>query len=386
MGQLKNADLVDKKFVVFAEDCFGLFTSKIAASLLRYRADRCVAVLDSTKAGQTVQDVLGYGGPIPIVAAVDDALQAQPEVLVIGKGLHSADLPAGWKKHLLAAMRHKLHIINSIHYRLDSDPELARAIRESGITVWETKDPPTVPLNKARVLDLDTWIVHTCGSDSNIGKKTAALQIYVEANRRGIPTGFAATGQSGMLISGHGVAVDGVPGDFMGGAVEQVVLEAAEGNDWVIVEGQGVAQPHRRERRRAGHPARSAAARAGLLPPPRSGADEGVGHADHPDPGADPDERGADRLRAAGEGRRRQREQCRVRRPGVPPGGGEARVTDRAAGHRSRPGRWRRAAGGGPAGPPAAHLRAPGPSLTDPLSRRRTDGRRRDGPHACALP
>ena len=239
MGQLKNADLVDKKFVIFAEDCFGLFTSKIAASLLRYRADRCVAVLDSTKAGQTVQDVLGYGGPIPIVAAVDDALQAQPEVLVIGKGLHSADLPAGWKKHLLAAMRHKLHIINSIHYRLDSDPELARAIRESGITVWETKDPPTVPLNKARVLDLDTWIVHTCGSDSNIGKKTAALQIYFEANRLGIKTGFAATGQSGMMISGHGVAIDGVPGDFMGGSVEQVVMEAAEGNDWVVVEGQG---------------------------------------------------------------------------------------------------------------------------------------------------
>jgi uncharacterized NAD-dependent epimerase/dehydratase family protein len=170
---------------------------------------------------------------------VEDALPAGPEVLVIGKGLHSADLPPGWKKHLLAAMQHHLHIVNSIHYRLDSDPELARAIRDSGITVWETKDPPTVPLNKARVLDLDTWIVHTCGSDSNIGKKTAALQIYVEANRRGIATGFAATGQSGMLISGHGVAVDGVPGDFMGGAVEQVVLEAAEGNDWVVVEGQG---------------------------------------------------------------------------------------------------------------------------------------------------
>jgi uncharacterized NAD-dependent epimerase/dehydratase family protein len=240
MGQQPTpAELADKRFIVFAEDCFGLFTSKIAASLLRYRSDRCVAVIDSTQAGRTVQDVLGYGGPIPIVSTVRDALASRPEVLVIGKGLHSADLPPGWKKHLLAAMEHKLHIVNSIHYRLDSDPELARAARDNGITVWETKDPPTVPLNKARVLDLDAWIVHTCGSDSNIGKKTAALQIYFEANRRGIRTGFAATGQSGMLISGHGVAVDGVPGDFMGGSVEQVVLAAAEGNEWVVVEGQG---------------------------------------------------------------------------------------------------------------------------------------------------
>ncbi|MFG3349899.1 DUF1611 domain-containing protein [Streptomyces sp. NPDC048018] len=240
MGQLNHAELVDKNFVVFAEGCFGLFTSKIAASLIRYRGDRCVAVIDGRKAGQTVQDVLGYGGSIPIVARVEDALHLRPEVMVIGKGLHSAELPSGWKPHLLAAVRHGLHLINSIHFRLTDDPDIARAVGERGVTVWETKDAPTVPLNKARVLDLDdTWIVHTCGSDSNIGKKTAALQIWNEANARGISTGFAATGQSGMMISGHGVAVDGVPGDFMGGAVEQVVLEAAVGNEWVVVEGQG---------------------------------------------------------------------------------------------------------------------------------------------------
>jgi uncharacterized NAD-dependent epimerase/dehydratase family protein len=239
MRKLEHAELAGKRFVVFAEGCFGLFTSKIAASVLRYRSDRCVAVIDSTKVGQTVQDVIGYGGPIPIVAGVEAALHSRPEVLIVGKGLHSGELPPGWKQHLLAAMQHKLHIINCIHYRLDTDPDLARAARENDITIWETKDPPVVPLNKARVLELDTWVIHTCGSDSNIGKKTTALQIYFEANRRGIKTGFAATGQSGMIISGHGVAVDGVPGDFMGGSVEKVVMEAAAGNDWVVVEGQG---------------------------------------------------------------------------------------------------------------------------------------------------
>ncbi|MCC8338346.1 DUF1611 domain-containing protein [Streptomyces sp. R1] len=239
VGQLSHAELVDKNFVLFAEGCFGLFTSKIAASLIRYNGDRCVAVIDSRKAGQTVQDILGYGGAIPIVGRVEHALHLRPEVMIIGKGLHSADLPSGWKPHLLAAVQNGLHLINSIHYRLNDDPDIARAVREKGVTVWETKDSPPVPLNRARVLDLDTWVVHTCGSDSNIGKKTAALEIWNEANRSGIRTGFAATGQSGMLISGHGVAVDGVPGDFMGGAVEQAVLEAAAGNEWVVVEGQG---------------------------------------------------------------------------------------------------------------------------------------------------
>ena len=239
MDQLSHAELGKKKFVLFAEESFGLFTSKVAASLIRYNGDRCVAVIDSLQAGRTVQDILGYGGPIPIVGRVEDALQLRPEVMIIGKGLHSNDLPPSWKPHILAAVQNGLHLINSIHYRLLRDPDIARAVREKGVTVWETKDFPPLRLNKARVLDLDSWIIHTCGSDANIGKKTAALQIWNEANRRGISTGFAATGQSGMLISGHGISIDGVPGDFMAGAVEQVVMEAAVGNEWVVVEGQG---------------------------------------------------------------------------------------------------------------------------------------------------
>jgi uncharacterized NAD-dependent epimerase/dehydratase family protein len=239
VDQLSHAELVGKKFVLFAEESFGLFTSKVAASLVRYNGDRCVAVVDSGKAGQTVQDVLGYGGPIPIVSRVEDALHLRPEVMVIGKGLHSADLPTAWRPHILAAVQNGLHLVNSIHYRLMNDPDIARAVREKGVTLWETKDAPPVQLNRGRVLDLDAWVIHTCGSDANIGKKTAALEIWNEANHRGIRTGFAATGQSGMLISGHGISIDGVPGDFMSGAVEQVVTEAAAGNEWVVVEGQG---------------------------------------------------------------------------------------------------------------------------------------------------
>jgi uncharacterized NAD-dependent epimerase/dehydratase family protein len=239
MARLSNAELLSKKCIVFAEACFGLFTSKVAASFLRYRADRCVAVIDGTKAGRTVQEVIGYGGAIPIVKNVPEALRFGAEVLIIGKGLHSAELPEDWKAHLVAAMESGLHVVSSIHYRLSDDPEFARLARDRGLTIWETKDPPPLALNKARVLELDCFVIHTCGSDSNIGKKTTGLEIYNEANRRGIRTGFAATGQTGMMISGHGIAVDGVPGDFVAGAAEKVVMDAAVGNDWVVLEGQG---------------------------------------------------------------------------------------------------------------------------------------------------
>jgi uncharacterized NAD-dependent epimerase/dehydratase family protein len=237
---LTHAELLAKKNVVFAEGCFGLFTSKIAASYLRYRGDHTVAVIDSTNAGKTVEDVLEFGGPIPIVAGVEEALSHGPaEVLIVGKGLHSAELPENWKLPLLSAIEHGLHVINSIHYRLVDDPEFARAAALHGVTIWETKEPPHLELNRARVLGIDAFVIHTCGSDSNVGKKTTGLQIFEEANRRGIRTGFAATGQTGTLISGSGIAIDGVPGDFVAGAVEKVVLDAAVGNEWVVLEGQG---------------------------------------------------------------------------------------------------------------------------------------------------
>ncbi|WP_304993173.1 DUF1611 domain-containing protein [Burkholderia plantarii] len=239
MRTLTHAELLAKRCVVFAEGCFGLFTSKVAASYLRYRPESALAVIDSTQAGKRVSDVIGYGGEIPVVASVEEALAGKPEVLLIGKGLHSAQLPPGWKVPLLTAIRSGLHVINCIHFRLRSDPDLAAAIDEAGITVWETKEPVPLELNKARVLALPCFVAHTCGSDSNIGKKTAALEISLEANRRGIRTGFAATGQTGMLISGTGIVVDCIPSDFVAGAAEKVVLDAAEGNDWVVLEGQG---------------------------------------------------------------------------------------------------------------------------------------------------
>src|SRR5260370_20672070 len=56
------------RFLIIADGEFGPLSSKTANSCIRYFPERIVAVLDRKQAGQTVPDVLGFGGKIPIVA------------------------------------------------------------------------------------------------------------------------------------------------------------------------------------------------------------------------------------------------------------------------------------------------------------------------------
>jgi uncharacterized NAD-dependent epimerase/dehydratase family protein len=89
------------------------------------------------------------------------------------------------------------------------------------------------------VRDLDATIVLTVGTDCNIGKMTASLQLRDGLRRRGRRVAFAGTGQTGILIEGWGISVDAVVADFIAGAAERLTIDAARDADIVLVEGQG---------------------------------------------------------------------------------------------------------------------------------------------------
>ncbi len=86
---------------------------------------------------------------------------------------------------------------------------------------------------------MDAYVVHTVGSDCNVGKMTAQVELRNALVQRGHRTRFVATGQTGIFLEGWGIAVDAVVADFIAGAAEWLVLEAAKDADIILVEGQG---------------------------------------------------------------------------------------------------------------------------------------------------
>ena len=65
-----------------------------------------------------------------------------------------------------------------------------------------------------------------------------ALAIERELAARGRKVTFRATGQTGILIAGGGIAVDAVISDFIAGATEHLT-PANDDDHWDLVEGQG---------------------------------------------------------------------------------------------------------------------------------------------------
>ena len=232
--------LRDYRYLVLADGHFGPQTSKTANSAVRYLPERVVGVIDSRHAGRSVGEVLGFGGTIPVVGSLEEGLRLGATALLVGIAPQGGRLPEEWRALLVATMEAGLHLVSGLHVHLGDDAELAAVAARRGVRIHDLRKPPAdLPVSRGKARQVEALVVHTVGTDCNIGKMTAALQIRDALRARGTRVGFAATGQTGILIEGWGTAVDAVVADFIGGAAEQLVLRAAEGNDVVLVEGQG---------------------------------------------------------------------------------------------------------------------------------------------------
>jgi uncharacterized NAD-dependent epimerase/dehydratase family protein len=105
-----------RRLVILVEGQFAAHDAKTAIGVIRYGPDPVVAVLDSTRAGGNVRQLLGDDPrfDIPIVATLDEALR-QPEpptALLIGIAPTGGRLPASWRATIFRAIEAGLDVLS----------------------------------------------------------------------------------------------------------------------------------------------------------------------------------------------------------------------------------------------------------------------------------
>ena len=228
-----------RRIAILASGRLDAFTAKTAAGVIRYRHDEVVGVIDPDHAGQDLATLIGVGKGIPIVASLGELATHRPDMLLIGVATPGGALPEAWRPVLREAIEQQMEVVNGLHTFLADDPTLSDLAAQHGARLVDVRRPPEVTgVGMARARDVPSRIVLTVGSDCNVGKKIAAIEIARELARRGRDAIFLPTGQTGVMITGRGIAIDRIISDFVSGAVEQMILDHAE-HAWLIVEGQG---------------------------------------------------------------------------------------------------------------------------------------------------
>ncbi|HET7555015.1 MAG TPA: DUF1611 domain-containing protein [Gaiellaceae bacterium] len=225
----------EKRYLILAEGRSGdAHYGKTARGILRYAPDPSVAVLDSTRAGETLEGV-------PVVATVDEALAYEPTTAVVGVATQGGRFPPAWRELLKQSIAAGLDVESGLHEFVSEDRELEALAGQHGVELRDLRKPPAgLNVPTGANLELPARIALTVGSDCAIGKKTVALELDLEARRRGLASVFVPTGQTGIAIAGWGIAVDAVVSDFLAGAAERLVVEGHErGGELLFVEGQG---------------------------------------------------------------------------------------------------------------------------------------------------
>jgi uncharacterized NAD-dependent epimerase/dehydratase family protein len=124
-----------------------------------------------------------------------------------------------------------------MHGRLAGIDGLAARARRLGRRLIDVRTPPPdLAVGSGRKRPGKRLL--TVGTDCAIGKKYAALAIARAFAARGLDADFRATGQTGIMIAGRGIAIDAVVADFVAGAAERLSPDAAP-DHWDVIEGQG---------------------------------------------------------------------------------------------------------------------------------------------------
>lgn len=221
---------IARPYLIFVGEEVEPLGVKTGLGIVEWRPDWCVGQFRLEPGAWS----LGLPDLTPAKAAAVGA-----RTMVIGAATFGGRLSARWEAACAEALLAGLDVASGMHDRLNDRPELVRLAREHGRTLHDVRALPpgfVPPIATARRRTGKRLL--TVGTDCAVGKKFTALALERDMRARGLAATFRATGQTGVLISGGGVAIDAVVADFLPGVVELLSPDAAP-DHWDLIEGQG---------------------------------------------------------------------------------------------------------------------------------------------------
>lgn len=220
--------MIHSPYLLFLGDAPDTATAKTAAGIRQWRSELCAGQLRLP--GCRVD--LGLPDLTPA-----EAVSKGVRSMILGIANDGGFIAPSWVATIIEALQAGLDVASGLHEPLAGVPEIAAAARLSGRQLIEVRHS-TESFNPGTGRKRSGKRLLTVGTDCAVGKKYSALAIEKEMRARGMDADFRATGQTGIFISGRGVAVDSVVSDFVSGAAEWLSPAAAP-EHWDVIEGQG---------------------------------------------------------------------------------------------------------------------------------------------------
>ena len=215
-------------YLLFLGDARDALAAKVALGVKQWRPENCLGQL-------SLPDCNADAGLPEMTVA--EARAAGAETLMVGVANRGGVIGASWITVLREALEQGMDLAAGLHNRLADVPVLAETAAARGLSLFDVRFP-TQKFEVGNGKKRSGKRILSVGTDCSCGKMYAALAMEKELRSRGVAADFRATGQTGILIDGSGIAIDAVVSDFISGAVE-VLTPDADPDHWDCVEGQG---------------------------------------------------------------------------------------------------------------------------------------------------
>jgi uncharacterized NAD-dependent epimerase/dehydratase family protein len=225
--------------IILAHGYVGEILGKtIHGILMHSRVFNILALVDKNKTGQDTSKICpGVTKVVPIYDNIGDALLHNPKVMIL-----IGDPSEKNTDEIKSCILKGLDIINSSFLFLKDFPDLVALASAYNVKLIDLRDVQKVWKNPEGSIDnIRAKVVYVTGTDCGLGKRTAAYELSQEAKKRGIHAGFAATGQTGIMIGcDGGIVFDAISTNFAASAVEQLIVDMDDrGFELIFLEGQG---------------------------------------------------------------------------------------------------------------------------------------------------